>query len=455
MHLIALSLLVLAAFVLYHMLNGIPLSAEPSLFSSHGSTISWKRPALAANVRADARTATKAIHVVNWNRTKEDLEPFLLTYFAEKNMVCQVRQTPRTIINVSFSCSDLFEDSNFGSGNWATAFYAMRLAAKVLGDVDIHMTCPDANESKAKLILPWIMGKFPSSDTVSEETRQLLQERVNDACRNFDICPVNYMYPEIKYEFRRMAVAMVGVPPPEHPTHAAVTRWLQSTTNQTASPDLYYYTLQLDWNASQPPLYPDKESGVELDDAVIHFRCGDLMESVHPHYGMMPYGAFADPISPDVRSIGIVTQPFEKWAQHRPGDKRKRLRERCRVVVMDFVDYLQGRFPHARIRVHNRKEDTVPLTYARMIMANQTIGSIGTFAVFPAIASFGAGYIRKPDPKCPNNRFLLEPNLDTLVDNVVLMDEPNMLMVRKIRLMWVEPNGQQKILSWFRNGSFS
>ena len=97
-------------------------------------------------------------------------------------------------------------------------------------------------------------------------------------------------------------------------------------------------------------------------------------------------------ISPDTESIGIVTQPFEKKRNRGP-DGRKA--ENCRLVVHALVDYLQAFAPKARITIHNGANETLPLAYARMVMANYTITSLSSFGIFPVIGTFGQGYFQK------------------------------------------------------------
>jgi hypothetical protein len=47
-----------------------------------------------------------------------------------------------------------------------------------------------------------------------------------------------------------------------------------------------------------------------LDDAVIHFRCGDLMNSGHGEFDFLTFKGYTRYISPEARTIGILTQPF-------------------------------------------------------------------------------------------------------------------------------------------------
>jgi hypothetical protein len=193
---------------------------------------------------------------------------------------------------------------------------------------------------------------------------------------------------------------------------------------------------------------------VVLDDAVLHFRGGDLFNSNHPGFGFMKFSAFSKHISPDTKSIGIVTQPFDSGGQQRQGDSSSQKQQRHRLVVMALVDFLKEKFPQARITIHNGRNETIALAYARMIMADQTMAGISSFGVFPSLASFGTGYIRKPDYRKGPNQFLINPPIDQIVDNVVFMEEPNRLMAGTVKRMFQRPNGQDEVLEWFKNDSF-
>jgi len=50
------------------------------------------------------------------------------------------------------------------------------------------------------------------------------------------------------------------------------------------------------------------------------------------------------------------------------------------------------------------------------------------FGVFLGIATFGQGYVRQPDYNKVPNRWLLNPHVETMLDNVHLMvDEPKLM----------------------------
>ena len=383
--------------------------------------------------------------------------------------------------------------------------------------MDVLIDCFDAWEQRHQLLLPWMTGWFPADATrqsslsflspnnpstwlsttttttttttipipTTSSTISTYADIVHqDACGNIDACPIGFLFRDIQNDLRRMAVALVGIPT-GLATASRVEQWWRTMTSAAAprqpkSPQPLDASsgpvLKLplpDYTAAQQqqqytPLY----SNVELDDTVIHFRCGDLMASQHPRFAFLKYSAMARPIFPTTTTIGIVTQPFHAGAQSRAWDASAVKRQRCRIVVTDFVQYLHERFPHARIRIHNDPNETIALTYARMILANQSIAGISTFGVFPSIATFGTGYIRWPDEKSPTNQWLLHPRLDHLMatsssssltsdttmatnkqQQLVLLKEPNILMVRKMQKLWEQENAEQTILRWFRDDS--
>lgn len=162
----------------------------------------------------------------------------------------------------------------------------------------------------------------------------------------------------------------------------------------------------------------------------------------------MKFDSYARHISPQAQSIGIVTESFDSDAQHRGAEGGQVTRSRCRKVVGAFVDHLQERFPHTRVRIRNGKGETVALTYARMVMANQTIVGLSTFAFFPAIATFGQALIRKPS-KTDLGGWLLKARIEEKLDNIVMVEEPDWLPTAKCKRMWGEDGSA--VLDWFRS----
>jgi hypothetical protein len=216
---------------------------------------------------------------------------------------------------------------------------AMRMAALAHGSVDILMTCPDAEKEKKSLIVPWLMGYFPA------HTSRLGRDNDNApslhmACKGYNSCPIGYMIPYMRHELRRMAIALVGIPYEGHPAAAFAKEYMP--------PESPYGTgmgtkLQLAATSQDKPLFP----GTDIDDACLHFRCGDLMMSNHPSFGFIKFSAFSKRLANDTRSIGIVTQPFDNDGQSRKEDSGKTKMTRCKEVVLLFQDHLMEKFPDA------------------------------------------------------------------------------------------------------------
>lgn len=344
----------------------------------------------------------------------------------------------RMLVNITLDCNDVFENSPMGTGNYACALYAARMASQTLGNVDFQLQCADADSTKQDLVLPWLTGYFPGTrHTLPLEERR--NPTVEEACTHFNMIGLGYALPVIRYEMRRMAVALVGVPHEQHPSAAFVKALRQ---NKESILPLGSRKLHLVFDPDSPPLFPD----VELDDAVLHFRCGDLIDAKHKSFGFMKFHSFSRHLSPAVQSIGIITQPFNDDVQLRSIERVPHKLERCRLVVTAFQSFLQEQFPKARVSIRN--QESIALTYARVVMANQTVIAISTFGVIPAIATFGQGFIREPDFAKSPNRFLLHPNIETLAENVHLVKEPR-LMAAKLQKMWGEDGS--KVLEWFQS----
>jgi hypothetical protein len=48
----------------------------------------------------------------------------------------------------------------------------------------------------------------------------------------------------------------------------------------------------------------------------------------------------------------------------------------------------------------------------------------------------------------------MNPPIDQLADSVILMKEPNLLMVKTVQIMFKEPTGQDLLLGWFKNDTY-
>lgn len=371
------------------------------------------------------------------------------------------------------------------------------------------------------------------------------QTAENLACATFIDHPTGVMIPTMQYDLRKMAIGLVGTIP-NHPSSLFAERYLwnqttttarEATTRATTAANTRAMTLsesnkplELEntddysdqagdyWNITSastsqlplprrhhPPLFPN----IEFDDAVIHFRCGDLLTTSLPSYGFMTFGGYVRHISRHARTIGILTQPFGNYPSSsrsttatvgvtskmkslfgmllRPFGKEKSsimsdastsaanndatdvkeelqqrnhdaglvVQQRCRTLVMALKKYIAKRHPKATIRIRNDPNETIALTYARMIMAKQVIGAMSTFSVFPVVGSFGTGYFLRPWQYGPStwlnkyHPFIVDPL--TGKSNVVLFDEEKLALGAFTRELW-ESEGEEAVLAWF-NGS--
>ena len=194
-----------------------------------------------------------------------------------------------------------------------------------------------------------------------------------------------------------------------------------------------------------------------------------------PAYGFLTFSGYSRHISPSVRSIGILTQPFgnvkksivvesnstdeEGQPQLSVHDQARSLdtndelvARRCLTLVYAFQQYLQEKFPKAVIHIRNDRTETVALAYARMVMAEQVVGSMSTFSIYPVIGTFGTGYYMRPksfDPSCwVVNDMVPITNIPDL--RTVIFDESKTLLGRDPREQW-NGRGDDYILNWFRS----
>lgn len=357
---------------------------------------------------------------------------FLREAMSHGNMLCrdvaehqnQTRNALPTLLPVSgvyslqLECGKLFYQNSWGTGNVLQALYGIRLAARVLGQVQIKIRCKDSTTTttQSELVVPWMAGNF------APRSSGALLPSLEQVCLNFGAAPVHLLMDEIRYELRRMAIALVGIPYPTHP--AADFELLPEREDE----------LQIPMPAK--PLFPD----IQLDDVVIHFRCGDIIETTpHYQYGYTRFSFLANLISPQATTIGIVTQPFQ--GQHRRMDGTNHTR--CPILIHAFKHYLQQHFPQAAIQLRNAPTETIALSYARFIMANQTLAAgISTFTYFPFMATFGTGYLQKP--------LYVSQDFEQHVNaRFIEYDDENWISSVRLFELWKETNGQEQILNWF------
>jgi hypothetical protein len=461
--------------------NHVPLAATNNregankTFAAGGGSSSPSSSSSLGTEREGAGEVATAAETIVWNGSVGDWNYFLSNYWKTNTLCDQViarqlrhnnssssssnNETVVKKFRFHFGCRELFHRGRLGTGNFVTGLYGLRLAAISL-NVDATIACRDADGTREDLVLPWLTGRFAVPSEASWRATPFGRPpSAGEGCSTYNRCPIGYLLGDMRYELRRMAIALVGVPNDgaDHPSAAWAEQhlWTNNDDNNNSSSTRNQYQL-LPPKRDDAPLFPN----VELDEAVIHFRCGDVVNSNHKSYGFMKFKDLSRYLSPESRSIGIVTQPVRKVAQQRrKSDEGTVQRERCSILLDSLVEYLGQNFPRStRITVRNDPSESVALAYARMIMANQTVAGMSSFSVFALVSGFGTGFLRRPGNPSGPYRWV-DPrgdgstsgkSVDQLVDNVVLTAAPNVLLAPVNKFLW-DTGRQDMVLSWFWN----
>mmetsp|Transcript_4709 Transcript_4709/g.6902 ORF Transcript_4709/g.6902 Transcript_4709/m.6902 type:complete len:337 (+) Transcript_4709:97-1107(+) len=156
------------------------------------------------------------------------------------------------------------------------------------------------------------------------------------------------------------------------------------TTNWTVN-DYCMNCYGLSWFCKQGPELLDAREqlwnitimSIEPEDAVIHLRLGDALQGKHDEgIGLLPFQAYTNRmheavgiINKTIKTIGIVTQPFDKNVCRR-GDCR--LISRSQTITMEFITHLRDHFPQAKVNIHNEPSETPKLSFTRLMRARVT-----------------------------------------------------------------------------------
>jgi hypothetical protein len=131
----------------------------------------------------------------------------------------------------------------------------------------------------------------------------------------------------------------------------------------------------------------------DLDHATIHIRTGDVgrkQGSNGKRYGMVPFHVYKKLLPNTAKTIGIVTAPFRQ-DRGSVGFGDAELNE---AVVTAARDYIQREFPEAKVSIRNDDvNETMAMTYARLVASKWSFCGSSTFCLFPALATTGESYI--------------------------------------------------------------
>ena len=93
---------------------------------------------------------------VNYLKGLRDMDHFMSSFF--KNIdhcrLFELHPQRPLLLNVSFGCNQLFRDSGFGTGNFITGLYGLRVTARVY-EADLMVSCDDAIATSSNLVLPY------------------------------------------------------------------------------------------------------------------------------------------------------------------------------------------------------------------------------------------------------------------------------------------------------------
>jgi len=297
------------------------------------------------------------------------------------------------LVNFTLDCNDIFRNHDLGTGNWVVGIYMAQLAV-ALARANFQFQCAEGDMYKNEQILPWIAGFYNlSGDLNNPNWWPFDLDRPQETMVCTDHLPLHLASSVIQRDMRRFAIRLLGV-------------------RQGLPFDLNVTNLDLPHDLI--PFYPTED----IDDVAIHFRCGDILGgALRDDFGVIKFDNYKRLIFPEARTIGISTQPFEL--------ERLRIRDRetaanCKRVVYTLVQYLSDLFPNSTVTVRNSINDTLPLTWARLIMANQTFTSLSSFGIFPAMGTFGQGYFQRGN----SGVNLFNEHVPNILHNTHLMNSP-------------------------------
>ncbi|KAL7487867.1 hypothetical protein ACHAW6_013433 [Cyclotella cf. meneghiniana] len=156
-----------------------------------------------------------------------------------------------------------------------------------------------------------------------------------------------------------------------------------------------------DWNHLADPT---SVKITDHDDAVIHLRLGDALFSVgglNEKKGLFPHATYINLLKQaqeemgTLSSIGLVTAPFTGSFLRSRYDAQST--SVSKIVAMDLLDAIQRAFPGAKVTLHNRPEETIIESLARLVHARKVaICGCSTFCPYPLLATKGIGFIYNP-----------------------------------------------------------
>jgi hypothetical protein len=267
----------------------------------------------------------------------------------------------RSMLNLLVNCTDLTHNNGLGTGNWMVGFFMVHILA-AYSSVYLNFTCSVANMKTE--ILPFLQGcHSPVTDSYPSMFDKWLNRTIAEdflCSSDMRIAPVHLAAFEIKKSMRQLILQTTGFDRP--PLSVLV----------------------------QTKMFGD----VTFDEVAIHFRCGDVLHTKNPRgdYGFTRYSEYRKRIPLDVKTIGIITQSFNK-SENREQDRPQT--ENCQELVTLILKKLQSDYPFSRISIRNGPLESLPLVYVRLAVAEYSIIGLSSFSAFPLLANYGFNYFEE------------------------------------------------------------
>ena len=341
----------------------------------------------------------------------------------------QQAPAPPVLVNLTLNCTHITHDAGLGTGNWLVAFYMTRILSSY-ANAHFQFQCHNNDCSWSEDVLAHLQQCYPPLDQDHWPVHTVpipVTEKLLCAWDMFQ-APVSLALSDIQKDMRRLVRTVL--PHSDKPPPPPTTTTLVATNGGVAPPPVLYIPTHR-YSATRW-----FGNNVFFDDVAIHFRCGDVLNLTRPRgdYGITRFAEYTKRISPEARSIGIVTQPFEP-SRNRPHDQAHT--GPCQTLVESLVRYLRRSLPHVEsIAIRNGPHETLVLAYVRLAVANQTLTSLSSFSAFPILAQYGENHFEKG--RMQVNRWLnhlglphVHPIEGDLLRNHRIMKENSMEFVLK------------------------
>lgn len=336
-----------------------------------------KAPAPVATSNALTPPATRAHYLLNLRFDKKadylpNLQYCKWQHQGFNTSLCpyDLRQAPNAsttddshvdFLQINIKCNSFKLASPTANAYFLEALYTLRLNlgfATSSRPMHLLLVCVDVRHRSKDRILPWLMGFFNSSDTNAVLTNHWSPRGL----RNTD-CPeklgtsstASWMLPFLRRDFRRLAVALVGVP------------------KEMAHPAKYFIkSLPSSYQTSFPesPLL----NGQSIDETMIHFPCADLLGDPSTPIRFFPatpirffkFDAYTQHIDPKTKSIGILSAPLTFLQTNSSSSAQVEAAEfllpLCNEILIGFEKHLQASFPSAQVKVRLSESEALDLS---------------------------------------------------------------------------------------------